>query len=99
MVLFDGMTATTELSTTTSTTTPTAAGTTTATVTATKSNGSSSLTKESYSIFLQTLGSVHALLVLAKPYSEIEDPFLRHLWNIGIVKLPEIEQAYRLQFS
>ena len=96
MVLFDGMTSTT----TTSATTATATTTTATITTTTNSNGLSSrpLTKNSYSIYIQTLGSVHAVLILSKPCSEIEDPFLRHLWNIGIVKLPEIEQGHRSLF-
>jgi len=81
MVLFDGMS---HNSPTTTTTPPTTTATT-------RRKTSRSAAGNEFSLFLQSLGIVRVILILSKSSQDLEDPFLRNLWNIGLVKLPSIE--------
>jgi hypothetical protein len=79
MVLFDGMSHN-SLTTTKTTTTAT-----------TRRKTSRSAAGNEFSLFLQSLGIVRVILILSKSSQDLENPFLRNLWNIGLVKLPSIE--------
>jgi hypothetical protein len=82
MVLFDGMSHNSPTTTKTRTKTST---------TTTTRKTSRSTAGNEFSLFLQSLGIVRVILILSKSSQDLQNPFLRNLWNIGLVKLPSIE--------